>query len=133
MMDSIVKVDSKGRVLIPSGVRRSMKIQDGSELILMNAKDQKHISMMPLSKEKTVKLSISVTNSECRVSTLLEMLDSLNAGVLVSESRNLVSQGTTEWTFILDTTKMTSEPKFIREKLSALGYVKTVEMSVCSQ
>jgi AbrB family looped-hinge helix DNA binding protein len=128
-MESLVKVDSKGRMLIPSSMRKKLRINNGTELVLMHGKEDNLLRIMPLSNGKIVKCSVSVSNSPGSLSSVMEMLEMLNAGVMMSESRKFIGKDVSEWTFILDVSKLSGQPEALEEKLSMLECVKSVDIA----
>jgi len=128
-MESLVRVDSKGRMLIPSSMRKKLRINNGTELVLMHGKEDNLLRIMPLSNGKIVKCSVSVSNSPGSLSSVMEMLEMLNAGVMMSESRKFMGKDVSEWTFILDVSKLSGQPEALEEKLSMLECVKSVDIA----
>jgi AbrB family looped-hinge helix DNA binding protein len=128
MMQNRIKIDSKGRVLIPASVRKKMGIQPDTELVLMPRKDGKGVSIMPISDKNAARCTVQISNSMRGLSNVMEVMEMLNVGVLMSQSRNLMGDGTSEWTFILDTTKSGGGSSELEERLSALACVKSVSM-----
>ena len=120
-MESLVKVDSKGRMLIPSSLRKKLRINNGTEMVLMHGKEDNLLRIMPLSNGKIVKCSVSVSNSPGSLSSVMEMLEMLNAGVMMSESRKFMGKDVSEWTFILDVSKLSGQPEALAYCLWSLS------------
>jgi AbrB family looped-hinge helix DNA binding protein len=124
----MAKVDSKGRVLIPISIRKKMGIDEGTELILIPSDEKKEARILPLNNGRTQKCSVVMTNQPRSMSNVMEVLDMMNINILMSESRNLLGNGSSEWTFILDTSELTTKPGSIEERLSRLEGVKSVNI-----
>ena len=127
-MQNLIKIDSKGRILIPASVRKSMSIEPDTEIVLMPRKDGKGVSIMPISDKNAAKCKVQISNSMRGLSNVMEVMEMLNVGVLMSQSRNMMGNGTSEWTFILDTSKSDEGSSELEERLSALACVKSVIM-----
>ncbi len=127
-MESIVKLDSKGRILIPAKFRRDIGIKPFTELILMPGKKGKSVSMMPLREENAARCTLMMSDSHSGLSNVMEVLEMLNIGVLMSESRNLAGNGTSEWTFILDTSRSSEGSDILLDRLSELKSVKSASI-----
>ena len=127
-MQNLIKIDSKGRILIPASVRKKLDIRVDSELVLIPGKDGKGVSMMPISDRNAAKCKVEISDSMRGLSNVMEVMDLLNVGVLMSQSSNLTGNGTSEWTFILDTSKSESDIQKLEERLSALSCVKSVSV-----
>lgn len=128
-MESVVKLDSKGRILIPVSFRKKLGISSDTELVLMRGERKKEVRMMPLSDQTAAKCTVLLSNSPGSLTDVMEVLDMLNVGVLMSESRNLMGNGTSEWTFVLDTSKSKEQIKDIQSRLDSLNGVKSANFS----
>ena len=124
-MKSVVKLDSKGRILIPVSFRKKLGISSDTELVLMQGEMNKEVRIMPLSDQTAAKCTVLMSNGPGSLTNVMEVLDMLNVGVLMSESRNLMGNGTSEWTFVLDTSKSKEQNKNIQSRLESLDGVKS--------
>jgi len=124
-MESVVKVDSKGRVLLPINIREGLGIKPDTELVLVPGKVG--INIMPVSNGCMAKCTILMSNSPGDLSSVMNVLETLNVGVVMSQSRNFIVNGTSEWKFILDTSKTSAELSSLENKLSSLNVVKSVK------
>ncbi len=127
-MESFTKVDSKGRVLIPAFIRKRMKIGTGAELVMSMGAGESHVTAIPLAGGGTAECRMALSNAPGRLSGVMELLDSLNVGVVMSQSRNLTGNGTSEWSFLLDVSNLRGEPSLLQEKLSVLDGVKSLNV-----
>ena len=128
-MESVVKLDSKGRALVPIRLRKMMGIREGSELVLIPDKDVKGARILPLNNGKTSECRILMTDQPDGISSVMQLLDVMNISILMSESRNLLGNGASEWTFILDTSRLTEKPEIIEERLMKLDGVKSASIA----
>lgn len=128
-MESLVKLDSKGRILIPINFRKKLGINSDTELVLMHGERNKEVRIMPLSDQATAKCTVLMSNGPGSLTNVMEVLDVLNVGVLMSESRNLLGNGTSEWTFVLDTSKSDGQNKDIKSRLESINGVKSADFS----
>jgi len=127
-MRSMARIDSKGRVLIPSGLRKKMGISKDTELAILHSGGDNHLKVMPLSAGRMVRCSVSLNNSPGSLSSMMDMLELMNVSVLMSESRNFSGNGTSEWSFILDVSRLGNggAKKDLEGRLSALDCIKSV-------
>lgn len=128
-MESLVKLDSKGRVLIPISYRKKLGISSDTELVLMHGERNNEVRIMPLSDQTTAKCTVLMSNGLGSLTNVMEVLDMLNVGVIMSESRNLMGNGTSEWTFVLDTSKSDGQKKDIKSRLESISGVKSADFS----
>lgn len=128
-MESVVKLDSKGRILIPVSFRKKLRISPDTELVLLHGDRKNEVRMMPLSDQTAAKCKVLLSNGPGNLTNVMEVLDMLNVGVLMSESRSLMGNGTSEWTFVLDTSKSNEQNKDIQSRLESLSGVKSASFS----
>ena len=55
---NITKMDSKGRMLIPSHIRKLLNASEGTEFIIIPDKENSHAKILPLIKENTAEINI---------------------------------------------------------------------------
>jgi len=127
-MESFTKVDSKGRVLIPVSIRKMLKIKNGAELMVSMGAGETHVTAVPIASSGTAECRMALSNAPGKLSGVMDLLDSLNVGVVMSQSRNLSGNGTSEWSFLLDISNLRGEPSLLEERLSVLEGVKSINM-----
>jgi bifunctional DNA-binding transcriptional regulator/antitoxin component of YhaV-PrlF toxin-antitoxin module len=127
-MESVVKLDSKGRILIPISFRKKLRIRADTELVLLPGEKMRELRMMPLCDQTAAKCRLLLTDSPQGLTNVMEVLEMLNVGVLMSESRSLMGNGTSEWTFVLDTSKSNEGHKDIESRLLSLNGVKSASL-----
>ncbi|MBN2331358.1 MAG: hypothetical protein JXC85_06085 [Candidatus Aenigmarchaeota archaeon] len=122
-MESVVKLDSKGRILIPASFRKKLGIGADTELVLMHGERDDEVRILPISDQAAAKCTVMLNNGPGNLTNVMEVLDMLNVGVLLSESRNLAGNGMSEWTFVLDTSKSKEQNDDIQSRLKSLDGV----------
>jgi AbrB family looped-hinge helix DNA binding protein len=129
-MDSphVVKVDSKGRVLIPAGIRSGMDIDEGTRIIMVPDGNNGHLRMTPIVKSRTaeVKLRLEALSSMAAVA---EALSTNSFSVILSESRR-VDDRLTEWKMLVDMSGRNDGVGLLRDLISRVDGVKTVDVSM---
>lgn len=118
------KIDSKGRLLIPTSIRNLLKINEGCDMILNLEKDQ--LKIFPVIKEKTAKLRLILSDSVGSLANAAEILAKDNINILMSESKS--NRNNAEWEIIVDTSKCDRELKKIKENLVKSNLIKKVEL-----
>jgi len=129
-MDSphIVKVDSKGRVLIPVEIRTNMSIEEGTQIIVMPDGDNGHFNMTPIVKDHTAELKIRMVG----LSSMAPVADALSANsfdVILSESKRM-NEELTEWKVLVDIPSRNNGVKTLKDIISNVEGVKSIDVSV---
>jgi len=101
----IIKIDSKGRILIPAQIRDFLNVNKGTEIILIPDNRKTQLKILPLTKEKTAKLKFFLSDSPGSLAYVANILAKYNVNILASESRTTVKRQTAEWNIIADISK----------------------------
>ncbi|MCK4714801.1 MAG: AbrB/MazE/SpoVT family DNA-binding domain-containing protein [Candidatus Aenigmarchaeota archaeon] len=129
-MDSphIVKVDSKGRVLIPVDIRSGMGIEEGTRIIVVPDGDNGHFKMTPIVKNKTAEVKVMLRE----LSSMASVADALSANsfnVIISESR-MLDKKLTEWKILVDMSERNNGVETLKDIISHVDGVKSLDVSV---
>ena len=129
-MDSphIMKVDSKGRVLIPVDIRAGMDIEEGTRIIVVPDGDNGHFKMTPIVKNKTAEVTVRLKE----LSSMASVADALSANsfnVIISESR-MLDKKLTEWKILVDMSERNNGVETLKDIISHVDGVKSLDVSV---
>ncbi len=125
---NVAKLDSKGRVLIPSSVRKHFKVSNGTEIILIPDHENNELRMLPLVKGKSAKMRFVLTDLPDSLANITNLLDINNISIITSESRTL-SRDLTEWNLVVDISQSNNGFDGLKDKLMSAKTIKTVEIS----
>ena len=125
---NITTIDSKGRVLIPSHLRKNLRINDGTEMILFPDSEKSELRMLPLVKGKSAKIRLMLTDLPDSLASVAGVLSINNVKIITSESRSS-SGNLTEWNLIVDISKCNGGFRNLKSNLM-LDTVKSVEVSM---
>ena len=124
---NIVKLDSKGRILIPNHVRQELKSDEGTEFIFLNDTVD-GIRIVPISKGNTTEIRLLLGNNARALSSLAEIFSDNNIDILISEGRVMRHRKSTEWDFIVDTTHFKGDSEKLRKILLAGNGIEKIEI-----
>jgi bifunctional DNA-binding transcriptional regulator/antitoxin component of YhaV-PrlF toxin-antitoxin module len=125
---NIVKLDSKGRILIPIHVRKFLSVDDGTELIIVEDNDKQQVRILPLIKEKTAELRFNLADLPGSLAHIADTLANFKINIIMSESRTLVKGKIAEWDVIVDTSECNGSLDQFRKEIVDSGSVKDVEI-----
>ena len=125
---NIVKLDSKGRVLIPIHIRKFLNVDDGTELIIVEDNDKMQVRVLPLIKEKTAELRFMIGDMPGSLAFIADTLANYNINIIMSESRTLVKGKMAEWDVIVDTSECNGSIEQFRKEIIDSGKIKDVEI-----
>src|SRR3989338_1478691 len=97
---NIVRIDSKGRIIIPFHIRDYLGLKEGTELIVSN-NGRKELKIFPLL-ENTAQVEILLSDTPGSLAKILDVLTTHNADILMSTSKTIERGKMAEWVAILD-------------------------------
>ena len=122
----IVRLDSKGRILIPARIRKLMGIKKGASILITSDNENNELRIFPLTAEKTVRMRFIVSNQIEGTRIVNDKLHAYNMSILMSLSRR-ISKNLTELDMIVETNGY-REFERMREELISSGPVRKVEI-----
>lgn len=121
---NVVKVDSKGRIIVPYHIRDYLGLREGTELIVTN-NEQKELRIFPLL-EGTASVELLLTDVPGSLAKVLDVVSRNRAEILMSVSKTIERGKLAEWNAILDISK--AKRKKLEGALRKLSVVKKVRI-----
>jgi len=121
-MQEISKVDEKGRLLIPSGVRKVLGLEPGVE-VLVGVEGKKAI-ISPVFDSKTYSMRVIMGDSPGTLARIAAFLSKEGFDIIMSESRSLERERSAEWYI---TGRYGGDFSKLVRKLKALEFVSGVK------
>ncbi len=128
---NIVKLDSKGRILIPIHIRDMLKADEGTEVIIIPDKKNAHMKILPLVNGKTAEIKLLLNDLPGSLANIANILSEHDIDIIMSESRTLAKGKLAEWDVIVDTSnfnKGNNGFEGLKERLLNSELVKSVEV-----
>ena len=125
---NVVKLDSKGRIILPFHIRDYLGLKEGVELLVAN-NEKKELKIFPLVNGKSAEIKIMVYDKPGSMTKLLSILEKEKVNILMSTSKTLEIGELAEWSAVLDISQ-SRDIKRIEKELKALDIVKKVEISI---
>ena len=123
---NVVKVDSKGRIILPFHIRDYLGLKEGVELLVAN-NEKKELKIFPLINGKSAEVKIMLYDRPGSMTKILSILERDNANILMSTSKTLEVGELAEWSAVIDISK-SKDIKKIEKELKSLDVVKKIEM-----
>lgn len=101
---NIAKIDSKGRILLPVHVRRSLSADDGTEFVIFP--EEGYIKILPLLKGKTAEIRFLITDSPGSLADVAKTMSDFGVNIIMSQSRAMPRQKLAQWDIIADITEL---------------------------
>lgn len=124
---NIVKVDSKGRILIPVEFRSHMGVEEGTEMIIVPDTENNHFKILPIAKDCTAELKLLLCDMPGSLASVADALSANSFNILVSESRRM-GDGLTEWKIIVDLADRNEGVETLSDVISNIDGVKSLDV-----
>ncbi len=128
-MSEIVRVDSRGRVTLPSSIREAVRLSEGMYVMLIADLDKKEVRIVPFAapEARLVELHITFKDVLGALAGAAVVLAENGVDLLSSESRTLQRGGSAEWFAIADVSKCACKLEELKRKILKEGAAKVVE------
>ena len=128
-MTEIVRVDSRGRITMPSSIRDAVRLAEGMYVMLIADLDKKEIRIAPFAdpEAKLVELSITFSDSPGALAKSASILADQGVDLLSSESRTLRRGKSAEWVVIADISRCKCTLTELEQKIVTEGTAEEVK------
>jgi AbrB family looped-hinge helix DNA binding protein len=128
-MTEIVRVDSRGRVTMPSSIREAVRLSEGMYVMLIADLDEKEVRITPFAdpEAKLVELSIAFSDIPGALAKAAGILAEEGVDLLSSESRTLRRGKSAEWVVVADVSRCRCKLDELSQKIVGEGAAKEVK------
>jgi AbrB family looped-hinge helix DNA binding protein len=128
-MTEVVRIDSRGRVTMPSSIRDAVRLSEGMYVILLADLDKREIRIVPFAdpEAKLVEFRITFGDVPGALAKAAEAIASQGVDLLSSESRTLRRGESAEWIVVADVSKCKCKLKELEQKIIEAGAAKEVK------
>jgi len=128
-MTEIVRVDSRGRITMPSSMREAVKLSEGMYVMLIADLDKKEVRIDPFAdpEAKLVELRITFSDVPGALAKAANVLARQGVDLLSSESRTLRRGTSAEWVVVADVSRCKCKLEEIERKIVEEGAAKEVK------
>lgn len=129
-MSEIVRIDSRGRVTLPSSIRDAAKLSEGMYVMLVADLSEREVRILPFAypKAKLIELRITFTDVPGALARAADILAKEGIDLLSSESRTLKRGSSAEWVAIADISKCKCDLKELERKVTAEKAISEVKL-----
>ncbi|MBS3054011.1 MAG: hypothetical protein J4431_00555 [Candidatus Aenigmarchaeota archaeon] len=97
---NVVKIDSKGRMIIPFQLRDYLRLKEGTQVIITN-NENKELKIIPLL-DSTIYIEVIFTDEPGSLMKLIDVISKNKVEVLMSTSKTIERGRLAEWNAIAD-------------------------------
>lgn len=125
-----VVIDSKGRVVIPSRIRKVLNISDGMKVIMIADPDKREIKIIPLVDlhAKIYRLRIEMVDKPGVLAKIASLLAENNIDLLMTESRTIKRREIAEWNIVADFSNCSLSIQGLINIIEKLDFVRKIDI-----
>ena len=125
----IVRIDSRGRVTMPSSIRDAVRLSEGMYVILVADLDKREVRIVPFAdpEAKLVEFQVSFADIPGALAKAADAIAKQGVDLLSSESRTLRRGESAEWIVIADVSRCKCKLKELEQKVVESGAAKEVK------
>jgi AbrB family looped-hinge helix DNA binding protein len=128
-MTEIVRIDSRGRITMPSSLREAVRLSEGMYVMLIADLDEKEVRIVPFAdpEAKLVEFRIAFSDMPGALAKAANILAKQGVDLLSSESRTLRRGKSAEWVVVADVSRCKCKLEELEQKIVEEGAAKEVK------
>ena len=128
-MTEIVRIDSRGRVTMPSSLREAVRLSEGMYVMLIADLDEKEIRITPFAdpEAKLVEFRIAFSDMPGALAKAANILARQGVDLLSSESRTLRRGKSAEWVVVADVSRCKCKLEELKQQIIEGGAAKELK------
>jgi AbrB family looped-hinge helix DNA binding protein len=129
-MTEIVRIDSRGRITMPSHLREAVRLSEGMYVMLIADLDEKEVRIVPFAdpEAKLIEFRIAFSDMPGALAKAANILASMGVDLLSSESRTLRRGKSAEWVVVADVSRCKCKLEELEQQIIAGGAAKEVKV-----
>jgi len=126
-MTEIVRIDSRGRITMPSSLREAVRLSEGMYVMLIADLDEKEVRIVADPEAKLIEFCIMFSDMPGALAKAANILARQGVDLLSSESRTLRRGKSAEWVVVADVSRCKCELEELEQKIIEGGAAKEVK------
>jgi AbrB family looped-hinge helix DNA binding protein len=118
----VVKLDRKGRIILPFHVRDYLELKEGMEMLISN-NEKNELKIFPLFTGKTADIKIMLEDKIGSLNKILDVIEKNKMHILMSTSKTIEKGSLAEWSAIVDVSNL-KDIKKMENELRSLDITK---------
>lgn len=130
-MNSIVRLDTRGRLVLPNEFRESLNLKEGDEVIVSLDRKTDTLTINPIYGKPTdlVKMEIEFGDTPGCLAKIAKKIADLKIDLIMTESKSSQRGKKARWDVIADISKTKKSLNQIKQTLSQSGFVESASIT----
>ena len=134
-MNSIIRLDTRGRLVIPNEFRESLDLKEGDNVLVSLDSKTNTISISPIygKNNNLIKMEIEFGDTPGCLAKIASKLAELNVDLIMTESKSFERGTKARWDIVADISKTDFSIKQIKEELLKSNFVEQASITQISR
>ena len=134
-MNSIIKLDTRGRLVIPNEFREALALKEGDDVLLSLDRKTDTIAISPIYGKTTdlVKMELEFGDTPGCLAKIAEKIADLKIDLVMTESKSSQRGKKARWELIADISKCSYSMNEIKQLLLQSGFVESMSITKISR
>ena len=130
MMNSIVRLDTRGRLVIPNEFREPLNLKEGDEVLLSLDQKTNTITISPIygKPKDIVKMEIEFGDTPGCLARIAQKIADMKIDLVMTESKSSQRGKAARWNIIADLSKCSYSANEIKQSLLQSGFVESMSV-----
>jgi AbrB family looped-hinge helix DNA binding protein len=131
IMNSIVRLDTRGRLVIPNEFRESLKLKEGDEVLISLDSKMDTLTITPIygNPLNIVKLEIEFGDTPGCLAKIANKIASMKIDLVMTESKSSQRGKKARWYIVADTSNSPYKTNEIKQKLMQSGFIDSMSIT----
>jgi len=134
-MNSIIRLDTRGRLVIPNEFRETLDLKQGDNVLLSLDSKTNTITISPIYGKQTdlIKIQLIFGDTPGSLAKIATLLSELKIDLIMTESKSLQRGTKARWDIIADISKSEISLSKIKEKIMKYSFVEQTSINKISR
>ena len=134
-MNSIIKLDTRGRLVIPNEFRESLDLKEGDNVLISLNSKSNTITISPIYGEENnlIKMEIEFGDTPGCLAKIATKLAKSNVDLIMTESKSFERGTKARWDIIADISKSNFTIKQLKDELLKTNFVEQASITQISR
>ena len=130
-MNSIIKLDTRGRLVLPNEFREMLNLKEGDEVIVSLDSKTDTLTISPIYGKPTdlVKMEIEFGDTPGCLAKIAKKIADMKIDLIMTESKSSQRGKKARWDIIADISKSSSSVNQIKQNLLQSGFVESMSIT----
>jgi AbrB family looped-hinge helix DNA binding protein len=130
-MNSIVRLDTRGRLVLPTEFREALNLKEGDEVLISLDRKTDTLTINPIfgKPDDLVKMEIEFGDTPGCLAKIAKKIADMNIDLIVTESRSSQRGKKARWDIVADISKCSFSLNEIKQLLLQSGFVDSMSIT----